>query len=335
MKVLFVLGGGLPIPPPRWGGVENLIWQQKCALERAGHQAGILNDAAKLSRTFRAIRKVWIILKSRPWKYDVVHLHLDSMTEYWRVLSRFFSFTLVVSTHYGYAAFPEKWFTSYRRTFRQMSEAPYLILISAEIRNTFERLGCRAKMFVLPNGINCAEFRVASQASKQAIVLGRIEPRKKQAELASALDGHTVECDFAGPVQAGCTLNVNNRNTRYIGEWSRDQVQNELTEYACLVLLSDGEGHAGVVSEAIASGLSLVLSPEASHNLDVSQEWVTIVDRENDNLGDAIASAVRANPKHRSQIRAYCERNFDWDVIMPQYIAFLESTLARKSRFAH
>lgn len=335
MKVLFVLGGGLPIPPPRWGGVENLIWQQKCALERAGHQAGILNDAAKLARSLRAVRKVWIILKSRPWEYDVVHLHLDSMTEYWHVLSRFFPFKLVVSTHYGYAAFPDKWFSSYRRTFRQMSRAPYLILISDEIKKTFEQLGCRAAMFVLPNGINCAEFRVAPQPSKQAIFLGRIEPRKKQKELAQALEAHTVECDFAGPMETGCALPVNGRNTRYLGEWSRDQVRNDLTEYACLVLLSDGEGHAGVVSEAIASGLSLVLSPEASHNLDLSQEWITVVDRDRDILGDAIAKAVQDNPKYRSQIRAYCEHTFDWQVIMPKYIAFLESILEKKAGKSH
>jgi glycosyltransferase involved in cell wall biosynthesis len=332
LKVLFVLGGGIPIPPPRWGGVENLIWQQKCALERAGHEAAILNDGVKHGRAFRAVRKLRVIWKARPWQYDVVHLHLDSMTGYWNAVARFFPFVLVVSTHYGYAAFPDKWFSSYGRAFRQMSRAPYLILISHEIKKTFERLGCRARMFVLPNGINCAEFRCAPRPTKQAIFLGRIEPRKKQALLAKALDSHPVECDFAGPIEPDTGFKVNNRNTRYLGEWSRDQVRRDLTEYACLVLLSDGEGHAGVVSEAMASGLSLVLSPEASHNLDLSRDWIYVVDRDKDNLGDIIATAVRDNPNYRAEIRDYCFQNFDWQVIMPQYIAFLQEILPKKGK---
>lgn len=332
MKVLFVLGGGIPIPPPRWGGVENLIWQQKCALERAGHEAAILNDSVKHARAFRAVRKLRVILKARPWQYDVVHLHLDSMSAYWNVAARLFPFVLVISTHYGYAAFPDKWYSSYRRTFRAMSRAPYLILISDEIKKMFEKLGCRAQMFVLPNGINCAEFRCAPHPTRQAIVLGRIEPRKKQGLLAKALDAHTVQCDFAGPMEPGTDLEVNERNTHYLGEWSRDQVRDELTEYACLVLLSDGEGHAGVVSEALASGLSLVLSPEASHNLDLSREWIYVVDRDKDDLGSAIETAVRDNPTYRAEIRDYCLRSFDWQVIMPRYIAFLQEILAEKGK---
>lgn len=332
MKVLFVLGSGIPIPPPRWGGVENLIWQQKCALERAGHESSVLNTQVESGRALRAARKLWVILKARPWQYDIVHLHLDSMTAYWNAVSRFCPFVLVVSTHYGYAAFPEKWYDPYRRTFKAMSRAPYLILITEEIKKTFERLGCRARMFVLPNGINCAEFRYAPHSTKQAICLGRIEPRKKQALLAKSLDSHSVNCDFAGPVESGTGFEVNNRNTHYIGEWSRDQVRTDLTEYACLVLLSDGEGHAGVVSEALTSGLSLVLSPESSHNLDLSREWIYVVDRDGVNLGSIIEAAVRDNSKYRAEIRDYCLQNFDWQVIMPHYITFLQGILTSRNK---
>lgn len=325
MKVLLVGGGNIPIPPPRWGGVENLIWQQKCALEAAGHQVTILNE------NLAGRRKYGIFFRARPWAYDIVHLHMDGYTKYWLPLSRILRFKLVVSTHYGYAAFPDKWTKSYRRTFRRMRGADSLILISHEIKAMFQHMGCRSGMFVLPNGIDCTQTRFAPDSRRQAIVLGRIESRKKQALIAERLDEHTVRCDFAGPMDPDTGFVVNDRNTHYIGEWSREQVQNELTEYACLVLLSDGEGHAAVVSEAMAAGLSLVLSPEASHNLDMTKPWIYIVDREHSDLGDVIHRAVCENPGYRSEIRRYCEMNFDWSVILPNYIAILEKIAGKES----
>ncbi|MDQ2686417.1 MAG: glycosyltransferase family 4 protein [Armatimonadota bacterium] len=325
MNVLLVSGGNIPIPPPRWGGVENLIWQQKCALERAGHRVTIMNESVPGSR------KYFMVRRARPQQYDVVHLHLDSHAKYWLLWSRLLGFPLVISTHYGYAAFPEHWNASYRRTFRWLRRARFLILISHEIQRVFERLGCRGQMFALPNGIDCAATRFAPTASREAIVLGRIERRKQQALLAQALDSHTVACDFVGPKDADTGFTVNDRNTRYLGEWSRQQVQSELTEYACLVLLSDGEGHAAVVSEAMAAGLSLVLSPEASHNLDLDKPWIYIVDREKDALGDVLQKAVRENPQYRAQIRRYCEEQFDWNVILPDYVGILEQ-IARQGK---
>jgi len=318
VKVLLVSGGHLPIPPQGWGGVENLIWQQKQALEQAGHQADILNDYV------RGLRRFVAVLKARPWRYDVVHLHLDSYAIYWLIVSRLFRFPVAISTHYGYAAFPEKWDNSYRRTFRRMRRAKYLILISQEISDTFRHLGCRAKMFVIPNGIHCLAVQFSQTAFKQSIVLGRVEPRKKQAMIAQALDGKAVQCDFAGPIAPDVVFNPNDCNTHYLGEWSREQVHRELTNYACLILLSDGEGHAAVVSEAMAAGLSLVLSQEASHNLDTSKPWIYIVDRDKDVLSDVVTRAVQENSQYRTQIRQYCEANFDWSIILPRYIHDLE-----------
>lgn len=318
MKVLLVAGGGIPIPPPGWGGVENLIWQQKQALEEAGHTVAILN------KNVRGSRKYLLALSARPWQYDVVHLHHDSHAKYWLRLSRLLRFNLAVSTHFGYAAFPGKWPRSYTRTFGWMRRAKYLILISQEMTDVFRQRGCPAKMFVLPNGIHCSAVRFSPTASKQSIVLGRIEPRKKQVMIAEALDGQDVQCDFVGPVASDIDFVVNNGNTHYLGEWSRAQVHSNLTDYACLVLLSDGEGHAAVVSEAMAAGLSLVLSREASHNLDLSLPWVYIVDRDKAMLGEVITRAVQENSRYRAQIRAYCEANFDWSVILPRYIKDLK-----------
>ncbi len=323
MKVLLVAGGDLPIPPPAWGGIENLIWQQSVALREAGHTVHILNKKRK--RTFSA-------LKAMPWRYDVVHLHLDAFSEVWVPLARRFRFPLVISTHYGYAAFPERWSDYYRRIVGHMAQADYMLVLSREMRQTLLNQGFRGTIYVLPNGIDCDNVRCAPHASKQAIVLGRVEARKQQALMTTALNEHTVQVDFVGPMGEDAEgFAPNGRNTCYIGQWSREQVHQDLTRYACLVLLSDGEGHAGVVSEAMAAGLSLVLSPEASHNLDLSREWIHIVDRDKDNIGDVIARAVQENRQYRGDIRRYCVENFDWKLILPQYVGILEQVASGKN----
>lgn len=322
MKVLLVAGGDLPIPPPAWGGIENVIWQQTIALREAGHTVHILNKKRK--RTLNALRAM-------PWRYDVVHLHLDALSEVWVPLARRFRFPLVISTHYGYAAFPDKWSDYYRTIAGHMAPADYMLVLSHEMKQTLLNQGFRGTIYVLPNGIDCDKVRCAPTASKQAIVLGRVEVRKQQALMTTALDGHTVQVDFVGPMGEDADgFAPNGRNTHYLGQWSRDQVHQDLTQYACLVLLSDGEGHAGVVSEALAAGLSLVLSPEASHNLDLSREWIHIVDRDRDNMGDVIARAAWENGQYRQQIRRYCEENFDWKLILPQYTQILEQVASRK-----
>ena len=43
MKVSIVGPGIMPIPPKGWGAVEILIWDQKLALEKLGHEVDIVN----------------------------------------------------------------------------------------------------------------------------------------------------------------------------------------------------------------------------------------------------------------------------------------------------
>ena len=321
MKILLVLGSDIPIPPPRWGGVENLIWQQKCALEAAGHQVTVLNKRRRLRRN---------IIRHRVWEFDLIHLHLDLMAGFWVPAARLLRVPLLISTHFGYAAFPQKWTPFYARVFQKMCRAPYLLLLSHETVEAFAAQGCKADMRFLPNGIHTREMRFCPESEPRAICLGRIEPRKQQALLTRALRGHTVQCDLAGPVLDLTDFDPDPTTTHFIGEWSRERVRQELTRYACLVLISDGEGHAGVISEAMAAGLSLVVSPEASHNIDLSKPWVYVVDRDKDNIGDAIETAIRENPSYRADIRRYCEEKFDWSVILPQYVQMLQQIVNRK-----
>ena len=72
------------------------------------------------------------------------------------------------------------------------------------------------------------------------------------------------------------TLILDLISTRWLQEWSKDKLYNELTDYGNLVLLSDGEAHPLVCLEAFA-GLGVVVSEWAASNLDVSKDFITVI----------------------------------------------------------
>lgn len=317
MKILLVGGGNLPIPPTSWGGVENVIWQQYQYLTRAGHDVTIWNKKTR-----------WLYaLQAEPWQFDLVHLHLDNATKIWNPLRQLFGFRLAITTHFGYAAFPEAWSAKYQKTWRRLLQVPYHITLSHEIRDLLYVNGYAGKAWVLPNGIGNAEMRFdPAPATEQALVLGRVQPRKKQRFLGDILQNEPgLQVDLIGPTDEP-DYHGNGANVRYLGAWNRDAVHSSLTQYAAMVLISDGEAHAGVLLEAMAAGLSLVVSPESAHNLDTSLPFVFVVDREKPaEIIAALRRAIAENPMHRVSIRAHCESTFDWKVIGPRYERILHA----------
>ena len=52
MKISIVGPGIMPIPPTGWGAVEILIWDQKLALEKLGHQVDIVNTKSPIAVSY-------------------------------------------------------------------------------------------------------------------------------------------------------------------------------------------------------------------------------------------------------------------------------------------
>ena len=48
MKISIIGPGIMPIPPTGWGAVEILIWDQKLALEKLGHEVDIVNTKSPI-----------------------------------------------------------------------------------------------------------------------------------------------------------------------------------------------------------------------------------------------------------------------------------------------
>jgi len=306
MKILMIGPGVMEIPSKGWGAVETVIWQQKINLEKLGHKVDILNKKGLLAA-----------LNSKPREYDLVHLHYDDFSKLWVILSKLLCFPLIITSHYGYGAWPKKWHWRYHIISWWMRKAPGLLVLSTEIRETIKHLGYKGWIEVNPNGVEIEEIRFADTANKDAIYLGKIEVRKQQAVIADKLNSAYINMDFVGPL-VDKSFKANGKNTNYLGTWTRDEVHNKLTDYKCLVLISDGEAHALVIAEALSAGLSLVISKEAAANLDLSKPFIRIVDIEKDNIAEIIKGACAENTSYRKDIRKYAE-TFDWAKIAKQY----------------
>ena len=64
MKISIIGPGIMPIPPTGWGAVEILIWDQKLALEKLGHEVDIVNTKSPVE----------IVQKINAYRPDFVHI---------------------------------------------------------------------------------------------------------------------------------------------------------------------------------------------------------------------------------------------------------------------
>ena len=96
------------------------------------------------------------------------------------------------------------------------------------------------KLFVTPNGVNVDAFNFKEEPAHphRSMYLAKVDYRKRQ-HLFQNIDSLW----FAGNIVDERYDTKNN----YLGEWTKDQLYKELTDYGNLVLLSDGEAHLGIL----------------------------------------------------------------------------------------
>jgi hypothetical protein len=148
------------------------------------------------------------------------------------------------------------------------------------------------------------------------LYLGKIETRKCQYKYQ-----HNKTIDFVGNY-ANSAFNPNVLN--YLGEWNKETLYKNLTNYANLVLLSNGEADPLVVKEALMCGLGVVISERAAANLNTELPFIDIVRNEDlDNI-EKIDSIIENNRIKsiglRYSIRKYAMDNFDWNKIIDSYL---------------
>ena len=295
----------MPIPPTGWGAVEILIWDTKNALEKLGHKVHIVNT--KDGRQ--------IIDEINNFRPDFVHVHYDEFIP----IVPYIQYPNAITSHFGYLERPELFngYVNILNAFTQIK--PNVFCLSEGIKNVYKVMSGIAdeKLFVTPNGVDTKKFKTVEEPKypDRSIYLAKIDYRKRQ-HLFQGINSLWFAGNNADP-----RFNV---KKNYLGEWSKDVLHQELTEYGNLVLLSDGEAHPLVCMEALAAGLGVVVCEWGKANLDTDKEFITVIPEAKINdlkyVEDAIIKNREYSIAHRKEILEY-SKEFDWvSVIKNHYI---------------
>ena len=310
MRITIIGPGIMPIPPKGWGAVESLIWDYKLFLEKYSNiQVTIVNtpQASEIIRLTNA---------SQP---DVVHIQYDNL---WTLWDSFQCKNVLLTSHYGYLdQLNQRQGDGYMSIFHGFvhDSRAKIIALSPSIQKMYINYGCDpSRIAVIPNGANDDVFQYREEAlyKDRSIYLAKIDYRKRQSVYQN-LDF----IDFVGNLADG---NFNPHRSNYKGEWSKDYLYQHLSDYANLVLLSDGEAHPLVCCEALVCGLGLVVSEFAAANLDTSLPWIDVIPTNRLNDLAYVSEVIKENQLkclvYRSQIREYGLREFTWKVVVQRYL---------------
>ncbi len=311
MKISIIGPGIMPIPPTGWGAVEILIWDYAETLRNKGHEVQIVNTPNHNE----------IVQQVNEFNPDFVHLQYDDHID---VMSKIKCLKKAVTSHYGYLDQPHL-HHGYTHIFQKFIKSGVnMFCLSPSIIETYKAFGVNSeKLFLTPNGARNDRFlyKETPLYPNRSICIGKIEPRKRQYKF------QNLKCElyFAG----NCIdSRFNIHSPFYLGSWEKDVLYNNLTDYANLILISDGEAHPLVCVEALMAGLGLVISELAAANLDLSKKFITIIpeDKVNDNkfFAQAIIENREFSVSNRKEIREYALNNFDYNVIVDNYLKNVE-----------
>ena len=298
-----IIGPATQIPPVGWGAVESLIWDYKLSLEKLGHTVKIIN----ISNPSEIIQRV------NDFRPDFVHINYDD----WIILYPYIQYPCAITSHFGYIE-RQDMMNGYVNIFRLFQDyKPNIFCLSENIKKVYKFFAeiPEEKLYINPNGVNSSLFKRTDDPKypDRSIYLAKVDYRKRQ-HLFRSIDslwyaGNLADSRF-------------NTNKNYLGEWDKDTLHGELTNYGNLVLLSDGEAHSLVLMEALATGLGIVISEFATANLDLDKEFIDVIPEKRINDIEYIESIIIKNREYsisrRKEIFEY-SKNFEWSNIIENY----------------
>jgi len=317
MKIILIGHGKLPIPPTGWGAVEQVIADISKNLASLGHEVEIVNIP------HRHVLAALLLKRVRQGKADVLWCHNERLVPHLAWMYKLFSRHLVETCH---SPVPNTSAQELGKLLpvRRAAKSPVHLSLHPSLSEAFKLLNPAAKIVPLKNGVDVSSITMSPQGNGRALCLGRISERKRQRIVAEQFADEGVPIDFVGPQSDTVPSNAKvSHLASYLGEWSREEVCNKLSNYSALVLWSDGEVQPLVVIEALAAGLDVVVSREAARNLDPTLSFVHVVDSI-ESLAETTKIAILGNKTRRSDIREYAKTNWDWPVVLESVVQQIE-----------
>lgn len=303
MNICIIGPGFSQIPPVGWGAVEIVIWDTANTLKELGHQVYIIN-------TTNPQEIIGTINQLNP---DFVHIHYDDYV----FLYPYIQFPKAITTHYGYLERPEMYGAYSYKANGFVNIKPNVFALSEGIKNIYKNQMRIPddNLYVVPNGVTNEKFRFTDSPKyfDRSIYLAKIDYRKRQ----------TLFQNNSSIYYAGNIVDERFDSTKnYLGEWTKEDLYNNLTDYANLILLSDGEAHPLVCMEALSAGLGLVISEWATANLDLSKDFITVIPESKIINLDYVSKKIEENRsisiKKRKEIVDYA-KNFNWKKQIEKY----------------
>jgi glycosyltransferase involved in cell wall biosynthesis len=310
MKIALIGPGIMPIPPIGWGGVEHLIWNFNNQLKKNGDDVAIINTQ-NLNEVVEEVNS---------GNFDAAHLHYD----YYAAIMPYLNCKKkLITSHYPFLENPEPQYLWIYDELRKCES--HIVCLSNNIKKEFVKRGINENLIsVLPCGIETESYSIDTcnvLYPDKSIILGKVEPRKRQ----SILQYKNLNIDFVGN---NVDPTFDTSDPHYLGEQSKQDIMENLTAYANMILLSSGEAHPFVCLEALAAGLGLVISEQSTANLDLSKSFITVIPdnklNDFDYLNEKIEENRNISLKMREEIRQYCADNFDWSIIINNYKKIIE-----------
>ena len=317
MRIVIVGPGIMPIPPTGWGAVEILIWDSKVALEKLGHEVKIINTQSPTE----------IIKRINEIRPDFVHIQYDDFIE----LYPYVQYPCAITSHFGYLEQPDRWDYYGDRIAKPFGMIkPNVFCLSPGIRDVYrDQLDIpEERLFVTPNGVNVDQFEFSEEPDypDRSLYLAKIDYRKRQFMFQG------INSLYYAGNNADPRFNI---GTNYLGEWSKEDLYNNLTHYGNLVLLSDGEAHPLVCLEAFAAGLGVVVSEWAAANLDIRKSFITVIPEDKISDIEYVESEIIRSREYcvynREEIREY-GRTFEWTNVIENYYLPVVEKLVEASK---
>lgn len=306
-QLLVVASGSIPIPTSGWGAVEKIISETLPLLEDSGFSTSVLNSKHK---------KEWSLAANK--KFDLVLCHDDSSIE--KVKEYFPKVPVVTITHYGSIPLVNEWDPSYLKVTKSFSLANKVVALSHKCRTTLEEQTQLRNIVVCPNGILPIQYQVNPRMSR-AIYLGKIEPRKRQLEIARRYPQLAI--DFVGPGKIPRRLKKKPpTGIHFLGPQNKSWLKENLSRYDIGILISKSEADPLVLYEYQNAGLKILVSELALGDQDSNLPWVKVTCLED--LGRDLDSMrnLEINP---GVISNHASENYSWETRITKLVGVLRT----------